>query len=71
MHLSKSRLKKKGSKPQMSAGRGRGPREQQAPRTTVFSGIAQRSCCCPFTHTLAPGTLLPGLKDSLQVSSLP
>lgn len=36
MHLSKSRLKKKGPKPQMSAGRGRGPKEQQAPRTSLL-----------------------------------
>lgn len=31
MHLSKSRLKKKGSKPQMSAGKRRGPRGAASP----------------------------------------
>lgn len=60
MHLSKSRLKKKGSKPQMSAGRGRRPRERQAlvPVFPVFPGIAQKNCCWPFTQALATRAFL-------------
>lgn len=57
MHLSKSRLKKKGSKPQMSAGRGRRPRERQA-LVPVFPGIAPKNCCWPFTQALATRAFL-------------
>lgn len=70
MHLSKSRLKKKGSKPQMSAGRGRRPREQQGPRTSL-PGIAQKNCCWPFTQALATRTFLLASRLSASAPSLP
>lgn len=59
MHLSKSRLKKKGSKPQMSAGRGRGPREQQAPPTQSSREQPKGAAVAPSHILLLPAPFFP------------
>lgn len=70
MHLSKSRLKKKGSKPQMSAGRGRRPRELHA-LVPVFPGTAQKNGCWPFTQALATRTCLLASRPQCKCPSSP
>lgn len=61
MHLSKSRLKKKGSKPQMSAGR-EGTEGVAGPHTSLPRNSSKELFLSLPTQALVTRTLLPGLQ---------